>query len=268
MNFLNLFNKPALIAAHRGARSIAPENTLLALKKSVGHCDFMEVDVQLSRDGVGVIMHDDTLGRTTDIREIEAFKERAPYRVCDFTFKELSLLDYGSWFYAKDPFGEIRKKKVDVKKTGFEPLLSLQTLLHFIQQNRVFVNIEIKDMHKNFKDLFVVERVLGEITKYGVEDFVLISSFRHQYLPLSKSIAPNIPTAALAEGEHPAGLIRYLRDLQVDAYNIDERLADKERVAELKKAGFFVNVYTVNDSKRAQEFFAMGVNGVFSDYLP
>lgn len=58
MKFLELLNHTSLVAAHRGARLVAPENTLTALKESIGRCDFIEIDVQLSRDAVGVVMHD------------------------------------------------------------------------------------------------------------------------------------------------------------------------------------------------------------------
>ena len=247
MNFLQLFNKKNLIAAHRGASKKAPENTLRALNASIGKSDFMEVDVQLSRDGIPVIIHDDTLSRTTNVEEIEIYKAREPYLVSDFSYEELSALDYGSWF------------------DSYEPLLTLRGVLKFIKEKKVFVNIEIKDIHNCFSDEEVVSIVLGEIEKFGVEDFVMLSSFRHEYLPLCKQILPSVVTAALVENEHPKNLIKYLKLLKVDAYNMDDELVDREVVAELREVGFFVNVYTVNDNIRAKELFGMGVNGVFSD---
>lgn len=250
MNFAELFNRTGLIGAHRGARSIAPENTLRALKVSVGHCDFMEVDVQLSSDGVAIIMHDDTLERTTNVNEIEEYKNREPYNVSDFSFKELSSLDYGSWFDGK-----------------FEPLLTLSEALQFIKENRVFLNIEIKDMHKSFSDEQVVYSVLKEVEDWHVEELVMFSSFRHKYLPLCKERLPDVLTAALVEDTHPNNLMEYLKSLHVDGYHMNDELADKESVQKLRLAGFFVNVYTVNDPFRAQELFEMGVNGIFSDFL-
>ena len=67
MNFIELFTKPNLIGAHRGDRSREPENTLRALRSSIGKCDFIEIDVQLTKDLEPVIIHDDTLGRTSNI---------------------------------------------------------------------------------------------------------------------------------------------------------------------------------------------------------
>ncbi|MEA3331771.1 MAG: glycerophosphodiester phosphodiesterase family protein [Campylobacterota bacterium] len=240
MNFLELFKKKHLIAAHRGVRSLAPENTLSAIKASVGHCDFVEVDVQLSSDGVAIIIHDETLNRTTN----------ASGRVSDFTFEELSLLDYGSWF--------------DGEK---EPILPLSKLLKFIKKQRLFLNIEIKDMHKFFSDEKVISTVFKEIRAWHVEELVLLSSFRSEYLPLCKEKIPNIPTALLVEKKHPKKLIEYLKELKVDAYHMSNKLVDRESVAKLRKAGFFVNIYTINDFIRAKELFDMGVNGIFSDKL-
>ena len=267
MNFLDLYTRPNLIAAHRGERSRAPENTLRALRQSVGRCDFMEIDVQLSRDGVPVIVHDDTLGRTTDVSEIKAFALRKPWRVEDFTSEELSSLDFGSWFYRTDPFGEIKAGRVDLPGECREGLLTLEAALDFAREQGVFLNVEIKDMQGSFADGEVVETVMGVIKRTRTEPLVLLSSFYHPYLKLCKESAPNIPTAALQEYCHPADLIAYLRSLRVDAYNPDDAITDRKIVETVRGAGFFVNVFTVNDVQRQRELFGWGVNGVFTDFL-
>ncbi|MFA5453955.1 MAG: glycerophosphodiester phosphodiesterase family protein [Sulfurimonas sp.] len=253
MKFLELLKQTNLIAAHRGARSIAPENTLIALKRSLGKCDFIEIDVQLSKDSAVIVMHDDTLERTTNVTEIERFVSRKPYRVCDFTLDELRELDYGSWFYND------KKHK--------EPLLTLRGALEFIKENNIFLNIEIKDMSGTLSDDVAVEAVVKEIKVSGVNELVLISSFRHEYLKIVKEKLPNVPTAALVEGKHPIYLLEYLRELGVNGYNLNKELVDKESVEMLREAGFFVGVYTVNDLERAKELFGMGVNCIFSDNL-
>lgn len=254
MNFLQLFKHTGLIAAHRGANSIRPENTMSALKRSAGHCDFIEIDVQLSSDCVAVVMHDDTLSRTTNVTEIDSFCNKKPYRVCDFKYDELITLDYGSWFY-KDG------------SSHYEPLLTFSDALKFIKENQLFLNVEIKDMHECFSDEKVLSVILHEIEACGVENQIIISSFRHEYLSLCKKRLPSMPTAALVEDKHPYGLISYLKALNVDAYNFNDEIVDKHTVEKLREAGFFVNIYTVNDPQRAKELFDMGVNGVFSDIL-
>jgi len=250
MNFLDLFNKPNLIAAHRGDRSQEPENTLRALRSAVGKCDFIEIDVQLTKDLIPVIIHDDTLGRTSNVSEIERFADRAPWNVSNFTFEELQDLDFGSWF-----------------KDIPEPILTLEKALSFAKEEHVFLNVEIKDMSKIFADVTVVEIIFDMIKRTQTEDLVLLSSFYHNYLPLCKKFSNHIPTAALQLYKHPSDLTQYLHTLEVNAYHPENIITDKKTVTDLKKAGFFINVFTVNNAKRKKELFEWGVNGIFTDAL-
>ena len=250
MDFLELFKKPNLIAAHRGDRSGKAENTLGALVSSVGRCDFAEIDVQLTKDLVPVIIHDDKVGKTSNISKIKAFEDRAPWRVADLTLQELEQLDFGSWFDGH-----------------YAPILTLEKALTFAKEKQLFLNIEIKDVSHVFADEVVVEKIITLIQRTQTEDLVLLSSFYHSYLPLCKRYAPTIPTAALQAHRHPNNLIPYLQGLQVDAYHPEEKITTRDIVTRLRDAGFFVNVYTVNDSARQQELFSWGVNGVFTDSL-
>lgn len=244
MNFLELFKQNGLIAAHRGISSLYPENTMAAIRACIGQCDFIEIDVQLSKDFKLVIMHDDTLDRTTNIMQIKEFSSRKSHKVCDFTEDELKKLDYGRG----------------------EPLPTLHDALKFVKEHKLYINVEIKDSHDDFDDEFVVDTVLKEINSLNVQNRVLLSSFRLEYLPLCKDKAPNIPTAALVEYEHPKNLLKYLTSLKVDAYNLDDELVDLKIIKKLRDAGFFVNVYTVDNKSRAKELFEIGVNGVFTNY--
>ncbi|MEV7415051.1 glycerophosphodiester phosphodiesterase family protein [Streptomyces sp. NPDC089919] len=85
------------VFAHRGASAYAPENTLAAIDhaEALG-VEWMENDVQRTKDGVLVVIHDETLTRTTDVKRV--FPGRSPWRVADFTAEEISRLDAGSWF--------------------------------------------------------------------------------------------------------------------------------------------------------------------------
>ncbi len=265
MTFLDLYRKPGLIAAHRGARSIAPENTLSALRASVGMCDFIEIDVQLSKDGVLVIMHDETLERTTDVASHPAYSSRKPWRVDAFLLNELERLDYGSWFYETDPFGTLKAGRAPARM--HEPLLTLENALRFVVQNDLYINVEIKDMQGHFSDGDVAAGVVAIIESVGAGSRVLLSSFQHAYLPICKAIAPHIPTAALQEGAHPPRLLEKLAELKVDAYHCDDAIVNRQTVERLREKGCFTAVYTVNDPQRREELFSWGVNAVFTDFL-
>jgi glycerophosphoryl diester phosphodiesterase len=86
-----------VIVAHRGASGYAPENTLPAVDRAAAMgFDWVENDVQRTKDGGLVVIHDDTLARTTDVEQV--YPDRAPWRVGDFTVREIARLDAGSWF--------------------------------------------------------------------------------------------------------------------------------------------------------------------------
>ncbi|GAA3171574.1 MULTISPECIES: glycerophosphodiester phosphodiesterase [Streptomyces] len=86
-----------VVIAHRGASAYAPENTLAAVDKAAElGVEWVENDVQRTKDGELVVLHDDSLQRTTDVEEV--FPDRAPWKVKDFTAAEIARLDAGSWF--------------------------------------------------------------------------------------------------------------------------------------------------------------------------
>ena len=250
MNFLELLKKPNLIAAHRGNRSQKPENTLSALASSIGKCDFIEIDVQLTKDLVPVIIHDNTLSRTSNVSKIERFANRTPWRISDFTLEELQSLDFGSWFNLE-----------------YEPILTLEKALFFAKEQHLFLNVEIKNMSNTFADEIVVQIIIDMIKKTQAEHLVLLSSFYHHYLPMCKKLSSEIPTAALQIYKHPSNLIDYLHTLQVNAYHPEDKITNQKTVANLRESGFFVNVFTVNKTERQKKLFDWGVNGIFTDFL-
>ena len=155
MGFWENFDKgKKLIAAHRGARSIRPENTMSAFKEAIKSSDFIELDVAFSKDGVPVILHDNTLERTSNVEEFKEFKK--PYRLKDYTYKQLLKLDFGSWFMRDDPFKTIEKgivKIEELKALKTQRILTLDQVLKFLKKHNFPVNIEIKDLSRSLSDL-------------------------------------------------------------------------------------------------------------------
>ncbi|MDX1296227.1 MAG: glycerophosphodiester phosphodiesterase family protein, partial [Sulfurimonadaceae bacterium] len=259
-------NSGGLIAAHRGNRAVAPENTLAAFRKSIGRCDLIELDVQLSRDGVPVVIHDETLERTSNVSEFEELRVRKPWPVNGFTLDELKGFDFGSWFHREDPFGQLLGHHPDVEESYAGELIpTLEEVLHFAYENEMLLNVEIKDMHGLHDDETVVRSIVGMIEDMGCADRVLLSSFYHPYMKLAKEVAPQVPASALQELVHPDDLLQYLHSLKVDGYHLDDAITDRETVSLLKSEGFFVGVYTVNDKARREELFSWGVDAVFTD---
>ena len=268
MYFDNL-PRAGFICAHRGARSIAPENTLLAMAKARecgAHC--WETDIRLSRDGDLIIFHDKTLDRTTDIAEHREFSNRSPWPSSRFSTAELRSLDAGSWFAAADPFGTVASGEVSPQEAADMygqkiPLLS--EVLEYTIKYRFPVNLEIKDIGTAADDLDIVDRIIEMLEQAAATDLVLLSSFQAAYLHRARQLHPTVALALLAEDEHPADLINTLSTLSAAAYHPDVVLHDPDLFRELQQIGIRVTPWTVNDTAQAQEMLQAGM-GIVTDW--
>ncbi|MFC9908346.1 glycerophosphodiester phosphodiesterase [Streptomyces sp. NPDC127197] len=130
-----------VVIAHRGASAQAPENTLAAVDKAAElGIQWVENDVQRTKDGELVVIHDDSLQRTTDVEEV--FPDRAPWKVKDFSAAEIARLDAGSWFapsyagarvptlkeYLRRVEHHHQKLLLEIKKPELYPGIEQQTL--------------------------------------------------------------------------------------------------------------------------------------------
>jgi glycerophosphoryl diester phosphodiesterase len=253
--------------AHRGARSLAPENTLASARKALEiGADMWELDVCMTADGQLLILHDDTLERTSNARQV--FPDRSPWNVSDFTLEEIRSLDFGSWFNEQDPFRQIAAGKVSTQEQQSyvgEPAPTLQEALEFTRDNNWRVNVEIKDLTGQPGDASVVEKVIDLIEELNMEDRVLISSFNPQYVQRSRIADANISAAILvSEGDpDPAALVNRL---QAQAYNPKLGSIRMDEVRSLRTQGIGVNVWTVNDPKQMQALIEAGASGIFTDF--
>ncbi|PIE69587.1 MAG: glycerophosphodiester phosphodiesterase [Deltaproteobacteria bacterium] len=268
--FFDLLPKAGYVCAHRGARALTPENTMLAARQALAvAADFWEMDVQRSVDGTLIAFHDDTLGRTTDVTDRPAFASRSPWRTSQFTFDELQLLDAGSWFVAQDPFGTIARGELlpeEIALVRKQRIPALKEILAFTREHDFPVNIEIKDQIHAPDDLTIVAQVLEAVRAAGAEELVLISSFNHEYLKEMRRLSPEMPLAALVEGAHPENLVEYLKQLDVAGYHPEATIIDEALVRDLTAQGFHVSCFTVNDMEQAMSFIDAGCYAVITDY--
>lgn len=247
------FKKEHICIAHRGYRAYFPENTLFAFQAALGRFDMFEFDVQYTKDMVPVIFHDEDLLRCTNVKEM--FDK---YTVRELTFDEIKRLDNVSWFIKQNPFNT----DLDYGYLNTIPKHSIPTLdevLEFIKQNRFPANLEIKN--SDLDAGFIVGDVLSRVEKHGVKDYVIISSFNHDYVRKIEGFYK----AALFDG-YKEGLLDYLKDLKVDSYHVDVEHLKTEDIQVLLKSGIFTNVYTVDDEKLKLKLFDQGVKGIFCDY--
>jgi len=269
-SFFENFSGTGYICAHRGARSIAPENTLVAFEKArLCGADLWETDVQTTSDGELVLFHDHTLERTTDVETLPEFAERSPWALGDFTYAELQKLNAGSWFLESDPFGTIAAEEVlgeDIKSIRAQRIPLLRDLLEECHNYDFPLNLEIKDQAGTIADRTIVAQVMELIKVTRTEHLVLISSFNHDYLRQARQLNSTVATAALVENNHPESLLAYLRDLEVDAYHPDQLITDVALVQQLTSNGVRVNLWTVNDPEQARDFIAAGATFICTDW--
>ncbi|MGA1931556.1 glycerophosphodiester phosphodiesterase [Arcobacter sp. YIC-464] len=242
MNFFNNFNHEKLIIAHRGFRNTYVENSFEALTNSVKDSDFLEFDIQFTKDYIPIIHHDETLLRMSEIEKIEDFKDRYPYYIKNFYFDEI--------------------KDIDIRGTK---LLKLEDFLVYAYNHHIYFNLEIKDIPQSLRERKAIDIILELIYKYKCEEQVLISAFIHRYLEVIRAKDKTVSLALLCENKQPSNIINRLKKIKAQSYNINKELVEKELIEKLKKEGIKTLVYTVNDSKIIDELFEIGIDGVFTD---
>jgi glycerophosphoryl diester phosphodiesterase len=291
-----------LVVAHRGASALAPENTLEAARLGwQAGADAWELDVQLTRDGVAVVVHDETLVRTTDVAARFAGDARSAcgFRVLDFDWCEILTLDAGSWFHDMSPaprsatgFGSsgiIIPEESTLDRVALIRIPTLVEALRLTADLDWLVNVEIKSFPESPPGL--VEAVLNAIEQTGTADRVLLSSFDHQDL---RHVAEWLPLVYPGIGFMPRGVLtanplvqphRYVRELVgAQTYHVSAQCLGADSVEYrfrrsaaalrgreiegVKSYGIPILVYTVNDSARgglAEHLAELGVDGLFSD---
>lgn len=226
--------------AHRGASGYFPENTMLSFEKSIDlGATGIETDVQLTKDGVLIIMHDELVDRTTNGHGL----------IKDYTYKDLRKLDAGFWF------------GYEYKGLGVP---SLEELLEFLQDKDILLNIELKNNIVFYDKL--EEKVIDMIYKYNMQNKVILSSFNHYCIKKCKDISKEIPTGAL----YVAGLYepeKYAKHLGADAIHpYFYAINDINVIKQVKDSGIKINPYTINDEKYMKFFIENNIDGIITNY--
>lgn len=253
--------------AHRGARSLAPENTLAAARKALEiGADRWEADVGVSADGELILFHDDSLARTTDA-EIR-FPDRAPWTFSTFSLAEIRSLDTGSRFAETDPFGQIAAGAVtpaELDAYRGEKVPTVREALLFTAEAGWCLNLELKRLPSQLAHFPVVERVLALVDELGMPPHqVILSSFDHDWLRQAQALRPDIAIQALIGYSFTAPLD--WGDLSFSTYNARSTLITEEKIREVVAKGITVNLFTVNEVDDMRRFIAAGATGLFTDF--
>lgn len=225
--------------AHRGFSSEAPENTIEAFKKAAkSGIDMVEFDVHETRDGHVIVMHDETLDRTTDGKG---------------QIKELTLK-------------EIRK----FHGPNGEPVPTIEEVIKILKNNCA-MNIEIKD--KN-----LANKVLSIIKKERIQDKVMLSSVHPEVIKLIKREQPKIKTAWLVSVTRwkltilyflrfiiPYFVVRTAKKMKTDVIGLQYKIVTDELIRMSHKNNIDIGVWTVNNKNDIQKMKSMSVDAIISD---
>ncbi|HET7577747.1 MAG TPA: glycerophosphodiester phosphodiesterase [Bacillales bacterium] len=252
-----------LVIGHRGAKGYAPEETLpsfqLARKLKA---DYIEMDVQMTKDGHLIVMHDNSLKRTTNVEEV--FPNRSPWMIKDFTLKEIKKLDAGSWFNKKHP--EYAKPSYVGLKV---PTLS-EVIEKFGRRANYYIETKSPELYPGVeKKLLHVLRQHGLLGPNARAGKVILQSFSENSLQKIHKMDPNIPLVQLLWYTQPAKIsedqINEIKQYAVGVgMNYDK--IDKNYVQKLRKHGLLVHPYTVNDKQDMKRLLNWGVTGMFTNY--
>lgn len=225
--------------AHRGASAVCPENTMAAFRKGLElGATGIETDVQMTKDGSLILIHDETLNRTTNGKGY----------VKDKTLAEILEVDAGAWF---DP--AFKGEHISV----------LEDLLDLLQGKDTILNIELKNGVVLYPGM--EEKVIAAVREFNMSDRVILSSFNHYSLAYCKSLAPEIQTGIL----YMEGLYRpwdYAATLGASALHANHYAVLPEFVSEAAKHGVVYHPFTVNDPARMTYLIEAGVSGIITDH--
>ncbi|MBR8700544.1 Glycerophosphodiester phosphodiesterase [Fusobacterium sp. DD29] len=225
--------------AHRGFSGKYPENTMLAFEKAIAEgVDGIELDVQLTKDGEVVIIHDETIDRTTNGKGY----------VVEYTYEELSKFD-ASYIYTG--------------KMGFNKIPTLREYFELVKDLDIVTNIELKTGINEY--LGIEEKVWDMIKEFGLQDRIIISSFNHFSVMRMKKLAPEMKYGFLSE-DWIIDAGKYTHSHGVQCYHPRFNNLIPEVIDELKSYGLEINTWTVNKEEDMRYLISHGIDAIIGNY--
>ncbi len=228
------------ILAHRGASGYAPENTVSAIHMALFEmpCDGIEIDVHLTKDNRLVVIHDDSVDRTTDGKGL----------IKDYTYEE--LLRFNAFGKFKDRYPT-------------EKIPTLDEVLSLVKKSGKMINIEIKNGSSFYPE--IEEKVIEKLYEYSLESSTLLSSFDHSAMKKCKEIDKFVRTGLLCR-KRVDDAKEYGKIHHADAYNYRYLCLSKKYTDELRSYGYEVNCYTPNSKVEINYVIHCGVDTIISNF--
>jgi len=229
---------PITIIGHRGIAGHYPENTLVSIQAAIElGLEWVEFDVQPTKDGHLVVCHDHTIDRCSN-----GFG-----RVDNYTLEQLQQFDFGGWF---------------APKFNLQPILTLDQLLSFTQPLTIKLNIEVKLDTQQYIEVATQLKQLLEKHAFPTER-VVISSFSHDMLRAIRQCEIQYPIAVLSDKLNDQD-IKLAEEINAVGCNLDIAHLKEEHIKQLHKSGYKVWSYTVNQPDQIAQLPSL--DGIFSDF--
>ncbi|MEH7095242.1 glycerophosphodiester phosphodiesterase family protein [Neobacillus vireti] len=252
-----------IVIAHRGASAYGPENTLATYKQAIlMKADYIELDLQMTKDGHLIAMHDETLARTTNAKKL--FPNRPPWRVNDFSLEEIRRLDAGSWF------NQIYPAKAKTEYIG-QHVPTLEEAIKFVKKHgngKVGIYIETKtpSLYQGME-----EKVIEILKKTQVLDDrnLFLESFNEQSLRKLKSLAPKVKVIQLYKGRTLAGRNLHQEFKRISEYasgiGPNKGLVSRKLIKAAHQNYLLVHPWTVDSQSDMVSLLSLGVDGEFTN---
>jgi glycerophosphoryl diester phosphodiesterase len=226
-------NRPVIVG-HRGAREMAPENTLKAFQIGCRWADLVECDVHLSQDGKLMVSHDGSLERTAGVAG----------EIKNLTLEKLKEYDVGQG----------------------EKIPELWEVAELVKESNRGLIIEIKG-DSDEEALSIADALYEFVSKNDLPEKIYICSFWHSILKAFKKGVLPFQTFILINDDRPCDeLVKSVKLSGADGIGIRCNNVAKECVAKLHQGGYFVNAWVVNDEKTLEEMLDAGADWITTDY--
>jgi len=228
------------VVGHRGAMGYRPENTLASYEHALAlGADWIECDCHLSRDGALVVMHDETVDRTTNGHGL----------VRDHTLQELKQLDAGAWF---------------APEYAGQRVLTVEELLDFARGRDTVLDIEIKNAPLYYDG--IEEAVVNALARTNMADQAIVISFDHRAVGKVKALNERVATGVLYAGRPADGGLGLAKQVNADALLPHYAYVTREDVDAAHAAGLSVAPWATSDPAILRQLIQAGVDGIGTNH--
>ncbi|MED1097276.1 MULTISPECIES: glycerophosphodiester phosphodiesterase [Bacillus] len=243
-------HKDIVNVSHRGASGYAPEHTLVSYEKGEKmHGDYIEVDLQMTKDGKLIAMHDETVDRTTN----------GTGRVKDYTLAQIKQLDTGSWF------NEAYPQYANPDYEGLKVPTLEEVFQKFGKNAKYYIETKSPDVYPGME-----KELLRLVNKYDInKDTLLVQSFSSLSLQKMQQLDPSVKLIQLLSYKSNA-VITDAEIAAIKEYAVgvgpNHTYLNQEYVRKVVDSGLEIHPYTVNDKGRMQQLIDWGVTGMFTNF--